>query len=167
LTPTISFNALAGIITPETLKIEGYIKNKKIIVLIDSGSTHNFIHYKLSKSLNCFIYQVLEFQVMKANRVTINCLQKCHKINLNMGEYVMNIPMITIPMGCVDVILGVKWLQSLGIVDFNFQQLFMKFSLEGNEIELRGIIGKPSKVIRSNGMEKRLKKGHKVVIVQL
>jgi hypothetical protein len=35
LTPTISCNALAGISTPQTLKIEGYIKNKKVIVLID------------------------------------------------------------------------------------------------------------------------------------
>jgi carbamoylphosphate synthase small subunit len=56
ITPTISCNALAVINTPQTLNIEGYIKNKKVIVLIDSGSTHNFIHCKLVKSLNCFIY---------------------------------------------------------------------------------------------------------------
>jgi hypothetical protein len=43
----------------------------------------------------------------------------------------------------------------------------MKFSLEGKEIELRGITGKPSKVISSNGMTKLLKKGHQGVIVQL
>jgi hypothetical protein len=71
----------------------------------------------------------------------INCLGKLHKINLTMGGYVMNSPMIAIPMGGVDVILGVKWLQSLGTVAFNFQELFMKFSLEGKEIELRGITG--------------------------
>jgi carbamoylphosphate synthase small subunit len=58
LTPTISCNALAGISTPQTVNIEGYIKNKKVIVLIDSGSTHNFIHYKLAKTLNFFIYPV-------------------------------------------------------------------------------------------------------------
>jgi carbamoylphosphate synthase small subunit len=56
LTPTISCNALVGISTPQTLKIEGYIKKKKVIVLIDYGSTHNFIHYKLAKSLNFFVY---------------------------------------------------------------------------------------------------------------
>jgi hypothetical protein len=66
LTPMISFNALAGIITPQTLKIEGYIKKKKVIVLIDSGSTHNFIHYKLAKYINCFVYTMPEFQVMIA-----------------------------------------------------------------------------------------------------
>jgi hypothetical protein len=102
---------LAGIITPQTLNIEGYIKKKKVIVLLDYGSTHNFIHCKLAKALNCFIYLAPEFQVMIANGGTINCSGKCHNINLTMGEYVMNNPMISIPMGGVCVVLGVQWLK--------------------------------------------------------
>ena len=51
--------------------------------------------------------------------------------------------MLSIPMGGADVVLGVQWLQSLGTIAFNFQELFMKFSVEGKEIELRGIAGKP------------------------
>ena len=39
-----------------------------------------------------------------------------------MGGYVLNIPMIAIPMGGVDVVLGVQWLQSLGTVAFNFKK---------------------------------------------
>jgi hypothetical protein len=120
LTPTISCNALAGINTPQTLNIEGYIKNKKVIVLIDSSSTHNFVHYKLSKSLNCFIYPAPEFQVIISNGGTIDCSRKIHKINITMGEYVMNSPMISIPMGGVDLVLVFQWLQSLGTIDFNF-----------------------------------------------
>jgi hypothetical protein len=54
-TPTISCYALVAISTPQTLKIKGYIKRKKVLVLIDSGSTHNFIHCKLAKAHNCFI----------------------------------------------------------------------------------------------------------------
>jgi hypothetical protein len=122
---------LAIISTPQTLKIEGYIKKKKVIVLIDSGSTHNFIYYKLAKALNCFVYLAPEFQVMITDGGTINCSGKCNKINLTMGEYVMNSLMIAMPMGGVDVVLGIQWLQSLGTMDFNFQELFMKFSLEG------------------------------------
>jgi hypothetical protein len=52
-------------------------------------------------------------------------------------------------------------------MDFNFQELFMKFSLEGKEIELRGITGKPDKVISSNDMKKLMKKGHQGIIAQL
>jgi hypothetical protein len=104
---------------------------KRVIVLIDFGSTHNFIHYKLAKALNCFVYPALDFQVMIADGGTIDCSGKCNKINLTMGEYVMNIPMISIPMGGVDVVLGIQWLQSSGTMDFNFQEIFMRFSLEG------------------------------------
>ena len=72
MSPTISCNALAGITTPQNLKIEGHIKKKKVIVLIDSGSTHNFIHCKVAKEFNCFLYPALECQVMVANGGTIN-----------------------------------------------------------------------------------------------
>jgi hypothetical protein len=145
---------LDGVNTPQTLNIEGYIKKKKVIVLIDYGSTHNFIHCKLAKDLNCYIYPTSKFQVMIANGGTINFLGKFHKINLTMGDYVMNSPMIAIPMGGADVVLGVQWLQSLGTMDFNFQERFMKISLEGKEFELKVITGKPSKVVSSNGVTK-------------
>jgi hypothetical protein len=42
--PLISLNYLTSISTPQTLKLIGYLKNQKFIILVDSGSTHNFIH---------------------------------------------------------------------------------------------------------------------------
>ena len=66
-TPTISCHALARICTPQTIKIEGCIKKRKVTMLIDCGSTHNLIHCKLAKALNCFIYLDPKFQVMIAN----------------------------------------------------------------------------------------------------
>ena len=84
-----------------------------------------------------------------------------------MGEYLLDSPMIAIQMGGTDVVLGVQWLQSLGTMNFNFQKRFMKFFSEGRDIELRGIEGKPSKVISSHNMTKLLKKGHRGIIVKL
>src|SRR6202011_1075776 len=104
---------------------------------------------------------------MVANGGTINCARKCHNIKLSMGEYVLTSPMLSIPMGGADVVLGVQWLQSLGTISFNFQELFMNFSVEGREVELRGIVGKPGKIISSNGMEKLLKKERKGEIAEL
>ena len=108
MNPTISCNALERITTPQTLKIEGKIKKKKVIVLIYSGSTHNFIHYKVAKELNCFLYLAPECQVMVANGGNINCSRKFHNIKLTMGEYVLTSPMLSIPMGGADVVLGVQ-----------------------------------------------------------
>eukprot|EP00253_Pinus_taeda_P034562 PITA_34562 len=113
MNPTISCNALVRITTSQTIKIEGHIKEKKIIMLIDSGSTHNFIHCKIAKELNYFLYPAPECQVMVASGGTINCSGKYHNIKLSMGEYVFNNLMLSIPMGGIDVVLGVQWLQSL------------------------------------------------------
>ena len=51
-----------------------------------------------------------------------------------MGAYVLNSPMLSIPMGGVDLVLGVQWLQSLGAIAFNFQEIFLTFFLEGKEV---------------------------------
>ena len=56
---------------------------------------------------------------------TINFSMKCHNINLTMGEYVFNSPIISFPMGGVDVVFRVQWLQSLGTMDFDSQEIFM------------------------------------------
>jgi len=84
---------------------------EKVIMLIDSRSTHNFIHCRVAKKLNCFLYPAPEYQMMFANGGTINCSGKCHNIKLSMGEYVLTIPMLSIPMGGADVVLGVQWVQ--------------------------------------------------------
>ena len=72
MNPTISCNALVGITIPQTLNIEGHINKKKVIVLIVSISIHSFIHCKVAKELNCFLYPAPECQVMVANGGTIN-----------------------------------------------------------------------------------------------
>jgi len=95
---------------------------------------------------------------MVASGGTINFFRMCHNIMLSMGEYVLNSPMLSIPMGGVDVLLGVQWIQSLGMIAFNFQELFLKFFWEGKEVELMGIEGKPRKIINSNSMTKLLNK---------
>jgi hypothetical protein len=44
----ISLNSLIGFSTPQTLNLIGYIKHRKVIILVDSGSTHNFIHRRIA-----------------------------------------------------------------------------------------------------------------------
>jgi hypothetical protein len=38
----ISLNSLTGFSASQTIKLIGYIKHRKVIILVDSGSTHNF-----------------------------------------------------------------------------------------------------------------------------
>jgi hypothetical protein len=46
----ISLNSLTGFFCPQNLKLIGYIKNRKvIIILVDSGNTNNFIHHRIAQ----------------------------------------------------------------------------------------------------------------------
>ena len=69
---------------------------------------HNFIKHKLEKLLNCFIYPTPKFQVMIANTGTTNHARKCHIMKLTMGNYLLDTPMIAIPMGGMNVVLVVQ-----------------------------------------------------------
>ena len=67
---------------------------------------------------------------MVANGGTINFSGKCHNIKLTKGEYVLNSPMLSIPMRGAHLVLGLQWLQSLGTVAFNFKELILKKKFE-------------------------------------
>jgi hypothetical protein len=53
----ISLNALTGFSAPQTLKLISYIKHRKVIILVDSGSTH-CIHRRISQETNFYICAV-------------------------------------------------------------------------------------------------------------
>jgi hypothetical protein len=47
--PVTSLNDLTGFSAPQTLKLIGYINHRKVIILVDSGSHHNFIHRRITQ----------------------------------------------------------------------------------------------------------------------
>jgi hypothetical protein len=71
--PQISLHALSGFLAPQTLKLIGYIKHHKVIVLIDSGNTHNFIHRRVVEETHCYVHAIPNFQIMIANGGMMKC----------------------------------------------------------------------------------------------
>jgi hypothetical protein len=106
----IYMHALASIYAPHTLKIKGYIKHRSIVVLIDSGSTHNFIHSRVVEEVNCFFKPVSNFQILIDNGGTMKCGGNCENVKLQMDDYHMKTHMFSITMGGCDIVLGVEWL---------------------------------------------------------
>lgn len=41
--PLISLHALTGVVDGKTMRIKSYIGNKRVNILMDTGSTHNFL----------------------------------------------------------------------------------------------------------------------------
>jgi hypothetical protein len=70
------------ILTPQTLKLMGYIKHQKVIVLVDNGNTHNFIHKTVVEEAHCFVHLVHNFQIMIASGVMMKCGGRCENVKL-------------------------------------------------------------------------------------
>jgi hypothetical protein len=165
--PVISLNALTGFSVPQTLKLIGYIKHQKVIILIDSGRTHNFIHHRIAQETHCYIHVVNNFQIMIANGGCMKCGGCCENAHLQISYYHLKSHMFIIDMGGCDIVLGEDWLRTLGPILMDFKKLTMQFDQKGHQYKFQGItIGSPE-VISSHRMENLLKKGHSGVISQL
>jgi hypothetical protein len=125
--PVISLNALTGFSTPQTLNLIGYIKHRKVIILVDSRSTHNFIHRRISQETHCYIHVVNNFQIMIANGGSMKCGECCENVRLQIGDYHMKSHMFAIDMGDCDIVLGVDWLRTLGPILMDFKEVTMQF----------------------------------------
>lgn len=78
--PEISFHAMVGTNHPQTLRMTGRNRNNEVIVLIDGGSTHNFIKQSIVKKLALPIISDKSFHVMVGNCEKIECTGKSSKI---------------------------------------------------------------------------------------
>ena len=83
--PIISLNYLTRFFAPQTLKLIGYINHRKVIILVDSGSTHNFIHRRIAQETNCYIRVVNNFQIMIANGRSMKCGGHCENVCPQIG----------------------------------------------------------------------------------
>jgi hypothetical protein len=165
--PVISLNALIGFSAPQTLKIICYIKYRKVIILVDSRSTHNFIHCHIAQETNCYICVVNNFQIMISNGGSMKCGGSCENVHLQIFEYHLQAHMFVIIMGGCDIVLGTEWLRTLGPIVMDFKELTMQFDQEGQQYKFQGIIVGSPEIISSHRMEKLLKKGHSSIIAQL
>eukprot|EP00253_Pinus_taeda_P011630 PITA_11630 len=164
--PVISLHALAGISSPQTLKIRGFIEHRPVVVLIDSGSTHNFIHQKFAEAVHCFVRAVSNFQFQIVDGGTMKCEGHCEKVKLQMGDYQLKTHMFSIHMGGCDIVLNADWLRTLGPITMDFQELYMIFKQNNYTHTLRGLHAGAPSIISSHRMEKLLKKGNHGVVAQ-
>jgi hypothetical protein len=164
--PIISLNALTGFSSPQTLKLISYIKHRKVIILVDSGSTHNFIHRRIAQETHCYIHVVNNFQIMIVNGGSMKCGRHYENVRLQICDYHLKSHIFVIYMGGCDIVLGADWIRTLGPILMDFQNLTMQFNQGCHQYKFQGITTGSPKVISSHRME-LLKKCHSGVIAQL
>nr|GEU80688.1 retrotransposon Gag domain, retroviral aspartyl protease [Tanacetum cinerariifolium] len=135
----ISFHTILGKAYGTTMKVEGTLEGRKVLILVYSGLTHNFISTSLVKQLGLKVSNVPSFGVRIRNRQIIQCNQLCRGLSLVLPGLKIIEDYFSFSIGGVDLVLGIKWLASLNTVQANWNEMLMIFYVNGNEYKLQGV----------------------------
>ncbi|XP_059284972.1 uncharacterized protein LOC132038306 [Lycium ferocissimum] len=138
-TPLISFCALTGLQGAQTIHVVGYHEKRPIQLLLDGGSTHNFIDVNAVKKLGCTVIPTPPSNVSLGNSSveTTSGLVKDFKWMMNGTTYCLDL--IVFPVGKYDVVLGALWMKSLGPITTDYTKLTMLFDYQGKHQVLKGV----------------------------
>ncbi|KAG6528131.1 hypothetical protein ZIOFF_010280 [Zingiber officinale] len=163
----ISVHALEGLQTLQTMKVKGFIKKQPVMILIDSGSTNNFLDSTLASRLKQKIEQASTFDVKVADGRSLTSPGKCNSIKIFLPNYELITDLFLLPLDGCDVVLGAQWLKTLGDIIWNFSQLTMRFQDQGKEVCIRGKKQDTITPISSYQAEQLLKKDCSIFLMQL
>lgn len=129
-----------------------------VIILIDNGNTHNFIHHCIAQETHWYIHFVNNFKIMISNKEPMKCGGWCENVKLQMGDYSLKTYMFSIKMGGCDIFLCIQCLIMLGPITMVFLKLYMIFQKDGHSYMLKGLKVDSPKIVSPRCMEKLLKK---------
>lgn len=149
-----SLNSLSSCNAPRSLRLIGKHGNTEFHVLIDNGSTHNFIPPKLVDRLNLVVSPIPKFRVYIGNGDSLVCQHKCSAVNVELQGTIFSLDFFVLQIQGPDMILGVQWLQELGPVTHDYSCSQMEFNWKGKKVTLRGDASLSSKEISFNMLQR-------------
>jgi len=107
LTPHLSPQAIQGTSGCQTIKVLGKIDRCSIFILIDSGSTHNFLHADLASKLGFPMTPIKPMEVETSNGGTMSCTTVCKNLQWKMQGVQFQADVFVMKLQNYDMVLGI------------------------------------------------------------
>ncbi|GAU48703.1 hypothetical protein TSUD_303160 [Trifolium subterraneum] len=124
---------------PQVIKLRGAIHEVPVIILIDSGASHNFISQQLVQKMS---WKTIEEPAMSIKLGDGSCAKTkgvCEGLEIEMEELKIRVDAQIFYLGCVDVVLGIEWLRTLGDMIVNWQKQTMSFWYNRQWVTMKGM----------------------------
>ena len=108
-TVAISVHTLVRYSTP-TMQVNGSIKHQPITILIDLGSTNNFLDVKIAKRLLLSVEQSKKFDIKIADGRSLPSTRKYSNVKISIQSHIVTIDLFLLPLNGYDIVLGAQWL---------------------------------------------------------
>ncbi|GAU16304.1 hypothetical protein TSUD_299360 [Trifolium subterraneum] len=126
---------------PQVIKLRGAIHEVPVVILIDSGASHNFISQQLVQKMN---WKTIEGPAMSIKLGDGSCAKTkgvCEGLEIEVEELKIRVDAHIFDLGCVDVVLGIEWLRTLGDMIVNWQKQTMSFWYNKQWVTMKGMEG--------------------------
>ncbi|XP_047322943.1 uncharacterized protein LOC124926704 [Impatiens glandulifera] len=158
---------IEGSNTFDTMKVQGTVGRNNVYILIDSGSTHNFINPRVIRNTKFVTSPAVKLMVTVASGHQLVSTTKClglqwsaQGIDFNVDARVLSIPKY-------DIILGIEWLVTLSGIQWDFKNLIMEFSFNGELRKLHGDTSNLVSMIEGRTLGKVIRKGANVAMLSI
>lgn len=150
----ISLEVIKGVSTFQTMRVTCHVGKKELHILLDSGSTQNFVDLNKALKLQCKVNTITPMGVCVAEWGQLVCDKIIRGFTWKMQGLSFNADVLLLPLTGNDMVLGVQWFSNLGPVLWDFAQLAMQVKHNGQKVSLRGMRNKRLKSITSTKVDK-------------
>jgi hypothetical protein len=115
------------------LQVHGCIHKENVIVSINPSGQHNFINVQLVNRLQIPANNIQSTQVEGKN------VQIFKYLKVIMDKYVLHSDFYVMDMDEVDIVLGYPWIESVGTININVKNKFLKLWYKKKKITLQDV----------------------------
>lgn len=138
----------------------GQISQHPVQILVDGGSTHNFVQARMVSVLGLKCSPTSVLKVLVGSGEELRCTQVCCGVHLMIQGHEFLVDLYALGMTGSDVVLGAQWLKQLGPVLMDYHNLTMKFVHGPNYVETKGGTSSSPTTISLHQLHKIIKEDH-------
>ncbi|XP_042032317.1 uncharacterized protein LOC121779031 [Salvia splendens] len=132
-------HALSGSSDSRPFNIIGAIGATNESILIDTGSTHDFLHPRIAEQLQLALTPIRPFCVYVGNGASLICSHVAWRMKLSVQGIDFLLDLHIMEIHGPDIVLGMAWLESFGKISADFVGKTLEFQENGIPIALRGV----------------------------
>ncbi|XP_072073959.1 uncharacterized protein [Arachis hypogaea] len=129
----LSYDILTRTSDRRSIQFSGSVNEKDVRVLMDGGSSDNFIYLALTKRLLLAVHQAPQFKVQVGSSDLHQCEGNVREVSVQIHDHTLFINVFVLPIATEEIVLGDIWLETLDTYLVNYKKKFISF-LDGNRL---------------------------------
>jgi len=139
----LSLNALCSSETENSIKLRAMVKDKVMLILLDSGSSHSFVSKNFVQLAKLTTVPSPPRKVKLANGHYLTTATQVPNLQWYIQGHTLSSDMTVLDMAPYDAILGYDWLKQHSPMKCDWDTKTLEFEHQGHQIKLQGLLPPP------------------------